>query len=232
MTRKRLIKLDEYHPIKVLTVFKQKSFYGQESTYVEERAIRNGQMGAAVPISHQTIKTFVKTFSSAQIDDDGLLPTCCLARVPGVIVWYNRERRRRMFFAKGLGIKSGEAWCPPLLFASQGNKLHVYATKTNSRPTMKTKLYAGPFHNWYRSGMCMGSAKLKPAKSVAGKISAWEFAFFKSQFTHPGNNCIEKGFNLNGVWKGQVGTDRCFPREALLPTGTVGSLLKTLGVCS
>jgi PRTRC genetic system protein B len=109
---------------------------------------------------------------------------------------------------------------PALVFRVVGKDLFVRALATSSRPGPGTPLKTAPYWNTDSRGwVCAGSMRVPESSDIAS-TSAWQDAYFQSQFTraagavrltsHPG------GFI--GLWKGLAGRKR-FPVPYLIDAG-------------
>lgn len=139
---------------------------------------------------------------------------------------------RPMFFRQGsdLANVSGKLFPnPALLFAVRSGVLFVRALPESKRPAVNTKLAAAPYWNIDSNGrVCAGTMRIPKSVTVAS-ISAWQQAFFQSEFTHPGGAgrlTTRKG-GTTALWRGLVGKKR-FPPSALIPTETVQDYLRKL----
>lgn len=98
------------------------------------------------------------------------------------IMWWSPSQERILYFLQ----QSGKVNCPPMLFLLKNRTLHVFAMKTERRPTEKTPLYQVPFSNTYHGTgeVCMGNTPLpKEEGSINDEIVAWERTYFGSKFT-------------------------------------------------
>ena len=158
--------------------------------------------------------------NKAFLKPTGILPTNILHINPSeksAVIWHTKAQKRKLYFVGSLGIPSGMAQVPPILWIADKNSLTVFALATNRRPTEKTPLYYAPFFNIYEKGnVCMGtvSIDIKNSASVEEFIQAWEDYFFNSYFSHSLSANLTKT-NLVNLWKDLIDTDKPFPIEAL-----------------
>lgn len=227
-----------YHPKSAL-VFYERRDAGKE-VYVEHFDMdRNGAPINAHPLTVHEAQTLAKALTtqkqkdSAFLESQGILPTSVLhisrVRDKGAVIWHTKSQKRPLYFADSLGIPSGQAFVPAMLWQADKNSLRVFALSGSSRPTVKTPLYYAPFFNIYEDGrVCMGSVNIdiKNSASVEQFTKAWEDYFFNSYFSHlMGEHSPVKG-NCVSLWKDLVTTGRAFPKEMLKNTSkTLKSLL-------
>src|SRR3982751_3796276 len=77
----------------------------------------------------------------------GLLPKNVLyigTDAPGFAVWHTAPRKVRLRFVKDLGIPSGEAFIPPMIWKATKQQLFIFAITTD-HPVLSTPLYHAPF---------------------------------------------------------------------------------------
>ena len=118
-----------------------------------------------------------------------VLPANILSRTPELIVWWSPEKHRLMFFGDGnkdTTELNGRMYPhPALVFMVNGRELFVRALGENRRPTADTRLKNAPYWNTDAHGrVCLGSMRV-PEEVSACSLSAWEDAYFASEFTHP-----------------------------------------------
>jgi PRTRC genetic system protein B len=150
-----------------------------------------------------------------------VLPECVLARTPDMIVWWTRAQSRVMFFG---GQEKGAKECnghlyphPPLVFKVRGRDLFVRALAGDKRPTAETQLKTAPYWNTdSRGSVCAGTMRI-PDQRAANSISAWEDAYFGSEFTHPSGavRLTKHRRGFVGLWTSLKDKDRSFPTGLL-----------------
>ena len=150
-----------------------------------------------------------------------VLPQYVLARTPELIAWWSRAQPRLMFFGEGNAETkklNGKMYPhPALVFMIHGRELFVRALAEDRRPTGSTRLKTAPYWNTDAQGrVCLGSMRVPEEVSV-GSLSAWENAYFASEFTHPSGavrmTTHPKGFL--GLWSSLAGRKRRFPVKFL-----------------
>ncbi|SHM05890.1 PRTRC system protein B [Flavobacterium saccharophilum] len=216
-----------YHPKSALVFYESKGT--DKEMYVEHFDMdKNGTPINAHPLTEREAEALAKALHSekqkenAFLKSGGILPTNILhinpSRDKGAVLWYTKSQKRPLYFIEGLGIPSGQAFVPPMIWQATKNSLRVFALMGNSRPTEKTPLYYAPFFNIYEDGrVCMGSVhiNIKNSACVEEFTKAWEDYFFNSYFSHlMGENSPVKG-NCVSLWKDLVGTGRSFPTALL-----------------
>lgn len=160
--------------------------------------------------------------NKAFLKPQGVLPTNILHIDPsekGAVIWYTKAQQRQLYFVESLGIQSGTAHVPAMVWKADKNHLAVYALATDRRPNDKTKLHYAPFFNIYKDGkVCMGtvSIDIKNSVSVEEFIQAWEDYFFNSYFSHlMGYNTTRGYCDSLCLWKYLIKTGEDFPKERL-----------------
>ena len=227
-----------YHPKSALVFYESKGL--DKDMYVEHFEMdKNGTPINAHPLTEREAGALAKALmtekqkQTAFLKSGGILPTNILhihpSRDKGSVIWYTKSQKRPLYFIEGLGIPSGTANVPPMLWQATKNSLRVFALLSNRRPTEKTPLCYAPFFNIYEdSRVCMGSVsiEIKESACVEEFTKAWEDYFFNSYFSHlMGENSPVKG-NCVSLWKDLVATGRTFPNEVLKSnTKTLKNLL-------
>jgi PRTRC genetic system protein B len=227
-----------YHPKSALVFYESKGL--DKEVYVEHFDMdKNGTPINAHPLTEREAEALAKSLltekqkQSAFLKSGGILPTTILhinpSRDKGAVIWCTKSQKRPLYFIEGLGIPSGTAYIPPMVWQADKNSLRVFALSTSRRPTEKTPLYYAPFFNIYEDGrVCMGSVSIdiKESACVEEFTRAWEDYFFNSYFSHlMGDNSPVKG-NCVSLWKDLVATGRAFPKAVLKSsTKTLKNLL-------
>lgn len=170
------------------------------------------------------------------VSHGGFIPDTVLYMDGELLLWWTRPGKRHIAFrAEGLGdAERGEVVPHPgLVFAASSQVWKVWAVKGGARPTPDTELFQAPYFNVYDTGaICQGSAAV-PEGTTAGRIGAWNDAFFGSFFTHP--NVRKKLVKYRGgsyrFWRDMLdGRFERFPERVLVPLrATLGQLLSERG---
>jgi len=149
-----------------------------------------------------------------------VLPENVLARTPDLIAWWSPARRRLMFFGGGnaeTAKLNGKLYPhPPLVFIICERELFVRALAENCRPKNDACLRNAPYWNTDAQGrVCLGSMRVPEELSVS-TISAWETAYFASEFTHPSGavRLTTHSGGFLGLWSTLGGRKR-FPARFL-----------------
>ena len=160
------------------------------------------------------------------------LPENVIARTPELIGWWTPATVRPVFFRDGseLADISGKLFPhPALLFVVRNAVLFVRALPSNHRPDPDTRLAAAPYWNIDSNGaVCAGTMRIPKSVTVAS-ISAWQQAFFQSEFTHPGGagRLTKRKGGTAALWKSLAGK-KIFPRSALIETEPLNEYLRKL----
>jgi len=160
------------------------------------------------------------------------LPENVVARTPELIAWWTPATIRPMFFRDGseLADISGKLFPhPALLFVVRNGVLFVRAIPNNRRPDPDTRLVAAPYWNIDSNGaVCAGTMRIPKSATVAS-ISAWQQAFFQSEFTHPGGagRLTKRKGGTAALWKSLTGK-KAFPRSTLIEMELLNEYLSKL----
>jgi PRTRC genetic system protein B len=160
------------------------------------------------------------------------LPGEVVARTPDLLAWWTPAAVRPMFFRAGseLGCISGKRFPhPALLFVVHNNVLLVQALFASQRPHQDTKLAAAPYWNIDSNGaVCAGTMRTPKSLTVAS-IAAWQQAFFRSEFTHPGGagRLTRRRGGTTALWKSLAGKQQ-FPISTLIEHEPLDQYLKKL----
>ncbi|MFB9080177.1 PRTRC system protein B [Flavobacterium procerum] len=227
-----------YHPKSALVFYESKAL--SKEVYVEHFDMdRNGMPINAHPLTVREAQALAKALTTekqkqtAFLNSNGILPAAVLhinrQSDKGAVIWHTKSQKRPLHFIEGLGIPSGQAFVPAMLWQADKNSLRVFALAGDRRPTEKTPLYFAPFFNIYEDGrVCMGSVNIdiKNSACVEEFTKSWEDYFFNSYFSHlmGGNNPV-KGSCVS-LWMDLVSSGRTFPKEILKKTAeTLKNLL-------
>lgn len=150
-----------------------------------------------------------------------ILPEHVLARTQGLLVWWSGAQRRLLFFGEGnqeAKKLNGKMYPhPALVFMIRGSELFVRALEKSSRPTADTPLKSAPYWNTDSHGrVCLGSMRV-PEEVSTSSLSAWEDAYFASEFTHPSGavQLTTHPSGFLGLWSSLAGRNRHFPVKFL-----------------
>ncbi|MDO5615549.1 MAG: PRTRC system protein B [Cruoricaptor ignavus] len=213
-----------FYPKNAFVIYQNEN---KSQTYIEHFDIdKQGRMINAHPLSVRESENLSNALTTKEEKDKtflkpkGIIPTNVLHINPsekGSLVWYTEAQQRSLYFIDSLGIPSGTAFVPPLLWKATKQSLNIYALKSNCRPTAKAKLYYAPFFNVYENGsVCMGNVDITFEKSTSLEdfMEKWEAYFFESYFSHLQNFNPINGNCIN-LWKELLKKDSKFPSEQL-----------------
>jgi PRTRC genetic system protein B len=229
---------EQYTPVKALLIYQsveqESDNYERKPTeiYVESYDIgKQGNPINAHPLSLKemtSLSELLQTFTELQntyLQCKGVIPQNLIyvnAQKNGYAIWYTPPQEIDLFFSDGLGIPSGRAKIPAVLWKATKERLQVFSLKGKAKPNADTPLYYAPLFNLSQDGsVCMGTVNVNIDRQTTLEqfMSQWESYFFNSYFTHTlGNHRHCKG-NLIKLWQGQVGTDRDFPQDELIKNG-------------
>ncbi len=158
------------------------------------------------------------------------LPKNVVARTPELIAWWTPAAVRPVFFRNGseLADISGKLFPhPALLFVVRNGVLFVRALPKNRRPNADARLAAAPYWNIDNNGaVCAGTMRIPKSVAVAS-ISAWQQAFFQSEFTHPGGagRLTKRRGGTAALWK-SLTSKKVFPLSSLIEMETLNEYLR------
>lgn len=140
----------------------------------------------------------------------------------GSVIWYTKAVTRTLYFSPQLGLPSGNACVPPLLWKASREELCLYALGSDKKPLEHNALFHAPFFNLYQNGkVCMGNVDVQIASSASLEefTAAWEHYFFNSYFSHllQGHNPVRG--NSVSLWKELLASGGAFPKSKLIKTG-------------
>ena len=220
--------LQLYEPKAALVVF---TANGSASPYIEYYDLdSSGSPVNPHPLSVREAQSLAKALDTREqsgkafLRPEGLLPTNVLHIDPsanGSVVWYTRPQRQKLYFTESLGLESGEAALPALVWKADKKQLQIFALPGKSKPKITTPLYNAPFFNLYRKGnVCMGTVdvRIKAAATLEEFISAWQGYFFGSYFSHHIDNHNPVAQNLISLFKDLIDSEKSFPSEVLTKT--------------
>ncbi|QJD96024.1 PRTRC system protein B [Mucilaginibacter robiniae] len=216
-----------YHPVKALLIYKKA---GHETDYYVEGYDMDsaGRPINGHPLSVRESSALAKALTvnerKAQgfLTPEGLMPAQVLhihSSPDGCVLWHTPPQVRRLLFAEALGITSGTAHVPAMLWRADRRRLQVFAVKDETI-TLETALYRAPFFNVYADGaVCMGNVRVQiPGDCGLERfLQLWEEYFFNSFFSHTiGGDSLIKG-NIVQLWQQLTATQKPFPEVQLLP---------------
>lgn len=166
------------------------------------------------------------------LQPEGLFPSNLLyvkSTREGFALWHTPPQVVPLFFKEGLGIPSGSASVPALVWKATKHDLRIFSLKDSEKPSLKSCLYHAPFFNLYKDGtVCMGTVNvsIQEHASLETFIKNWENYFFNSYFSHLLIDCAVS-VNIVQLWQEQFQYGQDFPTSVLVKTGkTINDLLK------
>jgi len=187
-------------------------------------------LGAGQLLTTAVLRELARTLGTACPVE--FLPEQVVARTPELLAWWTPAAIRPMFFRldSELGSISGQRFPhPALLFVVRNGLLYVRALRLSRRPNAETKLFAAPHWNIGNDGaVCAGTMRVPKSASVAA-LSAWEEAFFQSEFTHPGGagRLTKRKGGTAALWQSLAGR-HSFPLATLIETELLAAYLRAL----
>jgi PRTRC genetic system protein B len=229
---------DIYSPQKALVVYISQN--GNQEVYVEAYDMdRQGRPVNAHPLSAKESAELASSLDNSPelkrqyLKSKGLMPENILYIDPqanGFAMWYTPAREINLFFKPELGIASGKAKVPPLLWQAYKDTLYIYALKGSKRPGEKTFLFHAPFFNVYEEGnVCMGTVDIDINSKcpLEDFMAQWEHYFWNSYFSHLVGDFCPVDVNIVQLWKQQVAGKQAFPLDVLKKTGkTIGDIIR------
>ena len=225
-----------FTPVKALLIYQQSDTDGnndrqEKDIYVESYDI--GKQGNPVNAHPLTAKEMLqlaellqaaREFKNGFLNSDGILPHKVLhlhhAQKPSV-VWFSPAQIQPIFFVETLGIPSGTAQVPAMVWKAGIDQLSVYALSSNKKPSNHTALFHAPFFNVYENGnVCMGTVDIQISKNTSLEefVIQWENYFWNSYFSHLMQDFNPVTGNIVQLWKTQVEQQSGFPVQCLKKT--------------
>lgn len=101
------------------------------------------------------------------------------------ICWYNRAQKRKIEIKTNKLIEL-HIFMPATLYYVKNKVLHIFALKSNTRPTLNTELFGMPLPNLNSATtFCWGDVKVKKYTKtifIDEEIKQWERLVWNSQF--------------------------------------------------
>jgi len=218
-----------YQPKKALIIYEKKDSTYQSTPYVEsfdmdEQGCPINGHPLSIKEAHALAKSLMVTErkQSNFLNPKGLLSLNIVFLKTGnngYAIWRTSAQKVRLLFTEDLGIPSGEAHVPALLWKAGKNGIMVYAV-TDEHISPNTTLYHAPFFNVYAEGrVCMGNVGVNIPNDCCLEtfIALWQEYFFNSYFSHLfGAHLPIKG-NIVQLWQHLVASGEPFPLDCLVP---------------
>lgn len=228
---------DLYEPHKALLIYHCKpngETVDNSPVYVECYDIsKQGKPINAHPLSQKETIALAELLQSSKelqngfLRSKGLLPNNVLYVNPdnaGYAVWFTPPQQRDLFFVQNLGIKSGKAYVPAMVWKASRDSLTVFAIKGKAKPIAKTQLCHAPYFNIHGGGVvCMGNVNIQIDRQTCLEtfMLQWERYFFGSYFSHTIAGGSKLKLNIVQLWQKQTETGCKFPDEVLEPNGLI-----------
>lgn len=199
---------EKLQPKMCLIIYKS----NRDNYYIEAHNIDEKGMGAAYPLTEDTLSDVVNYFHNHKKETylKGAIPEnmlyCNWGESNRIMVWKEPAQERMMYFSNDLGIPNGKAHQPQLIFKIQDYSLYVYVEDCGL-------FFRAPYHNVDAEGyVCLGSAKSKKSlpKTYQGVIDYYSNLFWNSEFSHISGNDSPIGGNLNSYWKDAIKSKKPF----------------------
>ncbi|MES2111902.1 MAG: PRTRC system protein B [Bacteroidota bacterium] len=228
-----------YHPVKALIIYEKWESDYNNTTYVESYDM--DERGCPInghPLSIKEANSFAKALTVNEkkqrnfLNPKGLLSSHIVflkTGNDGFAIWCTPAKRIKLLFTDSLGIPSGEANVPPLLWKAGKNHLSVFAI-LDENITGQTDLYHAPFFNVYPDGkVCMGNVAVQIPNDCCLEtfIDLWQEYFFNSYFSHLFGAHVPVKGNIVQLWQNLTTSVDPFPVETLIPNNiTINKLLQ------
>jgi len=191
--------MSNYEPKTAIVIYKKDT----SLTYCEVHNIKDGEFGPGRPLTKSELEDIsILAKDQTESESNEAFPfrnilAFNLDTIKKKVMWIYPAGKIKLLFSNSVsGIKSGEYYIPNIIFKYNRPKLHVYAIKNKDISKLEpgTKIYKAPFMNvGYDGDVCMGSVKVKKARSINDIIKNVETSFFNSLFTHFNDQQIVKG---------------------------------------
>jgi len=228
-----------YQPVKAL-LFLQKTGNGiQSDFYIESYDIDvagcpiNGHP-LSIQESNKLAKALQVNEKKAQgfLNPKGLMPPNVLtinSSSSGFAVWQTPPQFIKLLFTENLGIPSGMAHIPAMVWKAGKNSIQVFAVAETGF-TENTSLCHAPFFNVYSDGrVCMGNVKIGIPKDCGLEqfMELWQNYFFNSYFSHLFGGHQPVNGNIVQLWQRLTETGEQFPTDVLIPNKfTIKNLIR------
>jgi PRTRC genetic system protein B len=221
---------DLYLPVKAMLFLQRVGNGNQSDFYVESYDMDSaGSFINGHPLSESESNKLAKALQSNEkktqgfLNPKGLMPANVLtinSSSSGFAVWHTPPQAVKLLFTENLGIPSGVAHIPAMVWKAGKSSLQVFAL-TDTDLTTNTILCHAPYFNVYAEGrVCMGNVRIAIPKDCGLEqfMELWQSYFFNSYFSHLfGGHQSVKG-NIVQLWQRLTKTQEPFPTEVLTPS--------------
>lgn len=215
-------------------------YKSHDSTYYSEMHPFHGRvMGAGQPLTQESFDTLIALSTKGKKEKKNKLESSFTFTPDRNLLAFQQEGKeiinlvfsikpgiKQLFFSDQLGIPSGAAPHPTLIFRYHHGDIKVYATD-DAVLTEDSLLYIPPYFNLSDEGdLCLGNVKMKRGLTSFNLLmKEIENSFFNSNFTHSGDLYKKLSYNMVDFWKTQIQVTTPFPMDACLKTSlTVNDL--------
>ena len=228
-----------YHPVKALIIYEKHEGIVKSTPYVESYDM--DERGCPInghPLSIKEASGFAKALTVNEkkqrnfLNPKGILsPNVVFLKTgnDGFALWRTPAKRVKMLFTESLGIPSGEASVPALLWKAGKNFLSIFAV-ADGPLNEQTVLFHAPFFNVYSDGrVCMGNVPVKIQNDCCLEtfMELWQEYFFNSYFSHLFGEHVPVKGNIVQLWLNLMDNDNPFPIGTLVPNNiTINKLLQ------
>jgi len=236
---------EQYQPVKALLIYQsvepESDNYERQPTEIYVESYDIGKQGNPINAHPLSIKEMVALSELLQATQElknnflqcrGVVPSKLIyvnTQHNGYAIWHTPPQEVSLFFTDSLGIPSGKAKIPAMLWKATKESVQVFAIKGKAKPTVKTPICYAPFFNLSQDGrVCMGTVNINIDRQTCLEdfMALWESYFFNSYFTHTLGNHRHCKSNIVELWKEQA-TWRDFPQDELIKNGrTLKDLIK------
>jgi PRTRC genetic system protein B len=213
-------------PVKALLIYRRE---GQSNDYYIESfdMDKQGCPINAHPLSVKEANTLAKFLQVSEkkalgfLNPKGLLPSNVLylkSATDGYAVWHTPPQNVKLLFTESLGIPSGNANLPALIWRAGRNSLQLFAVAGDGY-FEDTPLCHAPFFNVYEDGrVCMGNVQIRIPKDCGLEqfMALWQDYFFQSYFSHLFEKHQPVKGNIVQLWQSLIATQETFPTEVLI----------------
>lgn len=217
-----------FHPVKALLIYQKSQNRVQHDYYLESFDIdKQGSPFNAHPLSVSEAGKLAKALQAREekalgfLNPEGLLPANLLylkCNNDGYAVWHTPPQKMKLLFTSSLGIPSGHACLPALVWRAGKNSLQIFAVRENAF-SEGTPLCHAPFFNVYEDGrVCMGNVQIRIPKDCGLEqfMELWQDYFFNSYFSHLFESHQPVKGNIVQLWQNLLATGEDFPSAILI----------------
>ncbi|MDQ0107486.1 PRTRC genetic system protein B [Chitinophaga terrae (ex Kim and Jung 2007)] len=230
-----------YRPVKIIAIHADRSISDHNANVCAE-AYDLDKLGRPInahPLSVDEAHELAGILKlDSAIKDEALSSSCIIPAnvlhigmgMPRHVIWHTPAGCQSLFFTEDLGIPSGTATVPAMLWKATQKTLQVFALRSDQRPTINTSLYHAPFFNTAQDGMvCMGTVdkQIDEWCTLDEFIARWQGYFWNSYFSHANVSVSPIRDNIVQFWKKHINSGKPFPSKLLIKSSiTINDLLQ------